>query len=109
MRLISCGSKFLAVAAVGLFLAACEKAPENAANTGGSGSSTMSTGPSTSGIASGSVQDFQVRSEEHTSELQSLMRSSYAVFCLNKKTNSNITNTIVHFIIQFIYMHTSSM
>src|SRR3546814_6121823 len=27
----------------------------------------------------------QVRSEEHTSELQSLMRISYAVFCLNKK------------------------
>src|SRR3546814_9055984 len=26
-----------------------------------------------------------LRSEEHTSELQSLMRSSYAVFCLNKK------------------------
>src|SRR3546814_5131784 len=26
------------------------------------------------------------RSEEHTSELQSLMRSSYAVFCLNNKT-----------------------
>src|SRR3546814_4815473 len=28
---------------------------------------------------------FLVRSEEHTSELQSLMRSSYAVFCLKKK------------------------
>src|SRR3546814_7277021 len=28
-----------------------------------------------------------VRSEEHTSELQSLMRNSYAVFCLKKKTN----------------------
>src|SRR3546814_9299606 len=28
-----------------------------------------------------------VRSEEHTSELQSLMRISYAVFCLNKKKN----------------------
>src|SRR3546814_4410820 len=28
------------------------------------------------------------RSEEHTSELQSLMRISYAVFCLNKKNNS---------------------
>src|SRR3546814_6475037 len=28
------------------------------------------------------------RSEEHTSELQSLMRISYAVFCLKKKTNS---------------------
>src|SRR3546814_20625302 len=27
----------------------------------------------------------QLRSEEHTSELQSLMRNSYAVFCLNKK------------------------
>src|SRR3546814_7317419 len=27
-----------------------------------------------------------VRSEEHTSELQSLMRTSYAVFCLKKKT-----------------------
>src|SRR3546814_5213517 len=31
------------------------------------------------------------RSEEHTSELQSLMRISYAVFCLKKKTNK--TNT----------------
>src|SRR3546814_3836409 len=29
----------------------------------------------------------QVRSEEHTSELQSLMRISYAVFCLKKKTS----------------------
>src|SRR3546814_2031851 len=33
-----------------------------------------------------------VRSEEHTSELQSLMRISYAVFCLKKKTNT--TNTL---------------
>src|SRR3546814_4433908 len=33
------------------------------------------------------------RSEEHTSELQSLMRISYAVFCLKKKTNTiNETN-----------------
>src|SRR3546814_9534039 len=30
-------------------------------------------------------QASQLRSEEHTSELQSLMRSSYAVFCLKKK------------------------
>src|SRR3546814_7531951 len=29
------------------------------------------------------------RSEQHTSELQSLMRISYAVFCLKKKTNKN--------------------
>src|SRR3546814_10620713 len=33
------------------------------------------------------------RSEEHTSELQSLMRISYAVFCLKKK-NNNIQKTI---------------
>src|SRR3546814_1635742 len=32
------------------------------------------------------------RSEEHTSELQSLMRISYAVFCLKQKTHKN-TNT----------------
>src|SRR3546814_4813756 len=30
---------------------------------------------------------FEARSEEHTSELQSLMRISYAVFCLKKKKN----------------------
>src|SRR3546814_3795497 len=30
---------------------------------------------------------IEARSEEHTSELQSLMRISYAVFCLNKKTS----------------------
>src|SRR3546814_7462451 len=32
------------------------------------------------------------RSEEHTSELQSLMRNSYAVFCLKKKKNHNNKN-----------------
>src|SRR3546814_20531270 len=32
-----------------------------------------------------------LRSEEHTSELQSLMRISYAVFCLKKKTNKSHT------------------
>src|SRR3546814_8261019 len=37
------------------------------------------------------------RSEEHTSELQSLMRISYAVFCLKKKTNNNRpTHTLQH-------------
>src|SRR3546814_1865043 len=36
------------------------------------------------------------RSEEHTSELQSLMRISYAVFCLKKKTSS-----LIH---QFLYI-----
>src|SRR3546814_2547358 len=31
-----------------------------------------------------------LRSEEHTSELQSLMRTSYAVFCLTKKTHKTV-------------------
>src|SRR3546814_2538296 len=33
------------------------------------------------------------RSEEHTSELQSLMRISYAVFCLKKKTHNDLLQT----------------
>src|SRR3546814_7707259 len=47
--------------------------------------------------ANGTVLDWNngtghVRSEEHTSELQSLMRNSYAVFCLKKKKNSKANN-----------------
>src|SRR3546814_1064397 len=37
--------------------------------------------------------DAQTRSEEHTSELQSLMRITYAVFCLKKKKKQHITYT----------------
>src|SRR3546814_7237390 len=48
---------------------------ESAEETGGQGA------PRASGASP--------RSEEHTSELQSLMRISYAVFCLKKKHNSN--------------------
>src|SRR3546814_3699492 len=36
----------------------------------------------------------RLRSEEHTSELQSLMRISYAVFCLKKKTQNTQQNKI---------------
>src|SRR3546814_9298583 len=38
----------------------------------------------------GGPQPCEQRSEEHTSELQSLMRISYAVFCLKKKNHLNI-------------------
>src|SRR3546814_10642047 len=38
----------------------------------------------------------QVRSEEHTSELQSLMRISYAVFCLKKKKRQHVTTHTKH-------------
>src|SRR3546814_7127087 len=40
-------------------------------------------------------RDVFCRSEEHTSELQSLMRTSYAVFCLKKKKKQQILISIV--------------
>src|SRR3546814_1118734 len=39
---------------------------------------------------------YEFRSEEHTSELQSLMRISYAVFCLKKKTTDQQDRTHTH-------------
>src|SRR3546814_1578555 len=45
-------------------------------------------------IRAGEIIHFNSRSEEHTSELQSLMRNSYAVFCLKKKKmNTTIFKT----------------
>src|SRR3546814_7549305 len=54
------------------------------------------TNPSSRGRPANGRHHGQARSEEHTSELQSLMRISYAVFCLKKKkktNNNNYTNT----------------
>src|SRR3546814_8657996 len=45
--------------------------------------------------------DRRGRSEEHTSELQSLMRTSYAVFCLNKKITTHHT--------RYSHNHTKNM
>src|SRR3546814_8665804 len=45
----------------------------------------------TTKIALGTSVVVLPRSEEHTSELQSLMRISYAVFCLQKKKNKSTT------------------
>src|SRR3546814_6280308 len=44
-------------------------------------------------VAEGDKGYIQERSEEHTSELQSLMRISYAVFCLKKKKKNQKDNT----------------
>src|SRR3546814_853220 len=44
------------------------------------------------GMCGGQALDLQARSEEHTSELQSLMRISYAVFCLKKKKVTHNNN-----------------
>src|SRR3546814_5435836 len=41
------------------------------------------------------VNAAEMRSEEHTSELQSLMRISYAVFCLKKQTRKTLTNHVL--------------
>src|SRR3546814_3305857 len=49
--------------------------------------------PNASGVPFAKFRQASTRSEEHTSELQSLMRISYAVFCLKKQTNNNCTCT----------------
>src|SRR3546814_7147377 len=48
-------------------------------------------------MGSPSLSDFAQRSEEHTSELQSLMRISYAVFCLKKKKTLQYNYTKTHY------------
>src|SRR3546814_10274452 len=48
---------------------------------------------SSSGCSSGDAPNASIRSEEHTSELQSLMRISYAVFCLQKKQITTAKDT----------------
>src|SRR3546814_7344426 len=53
------------------------------------------------------AQDLgHVRSEEHTSELQSLMRISYAVFCLKKKKTLTRLHKPANFITSATHQHT---
>src|SRR3546814_5886095 len=42
------------------------------------------------------LKQWKIRSEEHTSEIQSLMRISYAVFCLKKKIQDSTQNTLLY-------------
>src|SRR3546814_3874490 len=66
-------------------------------------------------LGAGRVADAEPdgRSEEHTSELQSLMRISYAVFCLKKKkiknrnTNRNQSKPSIHKTTHNYYQHTT--
>src|SRR3546814_3885963 len=55
-----------------------------------------------SAAATSRLQVSSFRSEEHTSELQSLMRISYAVFCLKKKNKKNM----IHAMIKLMYNNT---
>src|SRR3546814_8308001 len=47
-------------------------------------------------VIDGLSNPITVRSEEHTSELQSLMRISYAVFCWQKNTQQKLTTHATH-------------
>src|SRR3546814_1828715 len=68
-------------------------------------------------LSTGGVAQRIIRSEEHTSELQSLMRISYAVFCLKKNkaktqhTNIAMLTTIqsIQSILTLSYYHTHSL
>src|SRR3546814_7677496 len=55
--------------------------------TGGAGDDVLFGGAGDDTLTGGAGDDL-IRSEEHTSELQSLMRISYAVFCLKKQTST---------------------
>src|SRR3546814_1066734 len=50
------------------------------------------------------VEEVDRRSEEHTSELQSLIRHSYAVFCLEKKKSQNSTSYSLHLLTHHLYV-----
>src|SRR3546814_2659262 len=77
---------------------ALSKAARAASIVGVSPLSTEREGENTSKLFSGLVftaADLNLtRSEEHTSELQSLMRISYAVFCLKKKNTTTLLHNI---------------
>src|SRR3546814_1127777 len=49
------------------------------------------------------------RSEEHTSELQSLMRISYAVICVNKNTSHQQSNISRSFLLHYSLKHLASL
>src|SRR3546814_2602372 len=60
---------------------------------GANGTASRHLAPAAAGRANRATAGRDGRSEEHTSELQSLMRISYAVFCLKKK-NENILHLL---------------
>src|SRR3546814_1957134 len=63
--------------------------------------------PARSHRAARTAQPPPRRSEEHTSELQSLMRISYAVFCLKKKNKQTFTITLIYTTQRSVYLNTT--
>src|SRR3546814_1332331 len=95
-------ARTLTIAVFAAGLAACSSVPlDQSAGGTGSGNGSANTGqimdpfnPQSPLAQQRSVYfDFDSRSEEHTSELQSLMRISYAGFCLKKKTKQSHNST----------------
>src|SRR3546814_1927128 len=64
--------------------------------TGRAGRRARKTVPPASSTRSSASRLHRRRSEEHTSELQSLMRISYAVLCFKKKNKPTCKNTTIH-------------
>src|SRR3546814_980669 len=64
----------------------CLLSPLDTGSTGGGGEGCMGTWATI--VRAGDADGRYQRSEEHTSELQSLMRIAYAVFCMKNKTNT---------------------
>src|SRR3546814_1232553 len=62
---------------------------------GGRGRSLIQEAPHLAGTRGVLELAQRLRSEEHTSELQSLMRNSYAVFCLKEKTSTAVPQSFV--------------
>src|SRR3546814_2152561 len=68
--------------------------------------------PGHQGQVAAVAQHVADRSEEHTSELQSLMRISYAVFCLKKKKQQNISprlHTNIEQHLKYTYHHKTTI
>src|SRR3546814_6134248 len=98
-------------------LAAAEKRRSAAADSSSSQSSRPCVGEvvdtcqpkrSATGLAISEANSSSRRSEEHTSELQSLMRISYAVFCLKNKNTPDPTTKLTPVIMHQPTQHTHS-
>src|SRR3546814_2292961 len=72
-------------------------------------SPSVRTPPWSTPVSTSPPLEMTVRSEEHTSELQSLMRISYAVFCLKKKQHINSTNAHSPTVMRMRYQHVSGI
>src|SRR3546814_1167881 len=93
---VSTASGASARAAAAIHFHPCELVDEIREGSRGGSTQARSTLASPTAAFARAMTSFELfhRSEEHTSELQSLMRISYAVFCLKKKNNNLCKSTV---------------